>query len=68
MERDYAEGKAEWEDMEQRVRAWIAHAAHGNTLRLREELFEQFTFGRRTIVGARGRLEQRNQESPRGEP
>ena len=68
LQKGYAEGGTEWEDMEQRVRAWIAHAAHGNTLRLREKLFEQFTFGRRAIISARGRLEQRNQEPPRSEP
>ncbi|MGH9719178.1 MAG: hypothetical protein ACRD8O_03125 [Bryobacteraceae bacterium] len=46
MQSGYAEGKLAWEDVRQRVRAWIAHAAHGDTWKLRERLFEQFAFGR----------------------
>jgi hypothetical protein len=31
-----AEGRMGWDEVNQRVRAWIAHAAHGDTWRLRE--------------------------------
>jgi len=43
--RDFLEGKHGWQDVRQRVRAWIAHAAHGDTWKLRQTLFEQFAFG-----------------------
>jgi len=42
----YASGEIQWEQVEARVRAWIAHASHGDTLRLRERLFEEFVFHR----------------------
>lgn len=64
----YASGALEWNDVEQRVRAWIAHAAHGNTLRLRERLMDQFAFRRASGRNARGRLEQSSGEPPWGEP
>jgi hypothetical protein len=50
----YAEGVMQWDDVSQRVRAWIAHAAHGDTWRLREQLLEQFAFRRRRAVASCG--------------
>jgi hypothetical protein len=35
---DYAAGRCSFDQMQQRVRGWIAHAAHGNTLALRRSL------------------------------
>ncbi len=47
----YANGDMTWNDIEQAVRAWLAHAAHGDTWNLRERLLNEFSFtgGRRTI-------------------
>ena len=45
LQRDFAAGSVEWERVEQGVRAWIAHAAFGDTLVLRERMLERFTFG-----------------------
>ena len=42
----WSEGAIEWAGIETRVRAWIAHAAHGDTWRLRQQLLEQFAFRR----------------------
>ena len=50
----YAEGVMQWDDVGQRVRAWIAHAAHGDTWRLREQLLGQFAFRRRRAVASCG--------------
>jgi retron-type reverse transcriptase len=44
LESDYAQGKLEWKEVRERVQAWIAHASHGNTWKLRERLLAQFTF------------------------
>ena len=46
LQADFSSAKLERKDLEQRVRAWIAHASHGGTLRLREHLMEQFAFRR----------------------
>jgi len=40
----YGEGKVDWEEVGTRVRAWIAHAEHGDTWRLRERIFEETGF------------------------
>jgi retron-type reverse transcriptase len=37
-----AQGQASAADIQQRIRAWIAHAAHGETWKLREQIFWQF--------------------------
>jgi retron-type reverse transcriptase len=42
--REMARGEAPWDEVRQRVLAWIAHAAHGDTWRLREEIFERHSF------------------------
>jgi retron-type reverse transcriptase len=51
MQARYASGGMPWKEVEQRVRAWLAHASHGNTWRLRERLLSEFSFtgGRRAI-------------------
>jgi len=41
---EYAQGGIGWDEIRPRVQAWIAHAAHGETWRLRQQLFGQFTF------------------------
>ncbi len=51
MQAEYLSGRITWHDVEQRVRAWIAHASHGNTWVLRERVLERFAFAAR----ARGR-------------
>jgi hypothetical protein len=40
----YGTGRVEWRDVDSRVRAWIAHAAHGSTWKLRGQLFGQAAF------------------------
>jgi len=40
LQAEYESGAISWEKLEARIRAWIAHASHGNTFRLREELFD----------------------------
>ncbi len=44
LEAAYREGKIGWEEIQPRVQAWIGHAAHGQTWKLRKQLFRQFTF------------------------
>jgi RNA-directed DNA polymerase len=66
---EYAAGSIDWDDMDPKVRAWIAHAAHGDTWRLREQIFGQFTFRRGSAAGPAGRvLEQQFEERPRIQP
>ena len=43
---EYAEGRRDWAAVAQSVRAWIAHAAFGDTFVLREQRLGQFTFQR----------------------
>jgi hypothetical protein len=47
----FAQGEMTWEDVKQRIQAWLAHAAHGDTWKLRERLLDEFSFtgGRRAI-------------------
>jgi len=44
LETEFDRGAVEWKDVQQRVQAWIAHAAHGNTWKLREGLLARFAF------------------------
>lgn len=44
LQRQFASGRIDWPDVEARVRAWIAHAGHGETWRLREQVLAQFPF------------------------
>lgn len=46
LQRLYAAGAIGGEDLDARVRAWVAHAAHGDTRRLRERMFSEYTFSR----------------------
>jgi retron-type reverse transcriptase len=41
---DYHAGVIDWETVNQSVQAWIGHAMHGDTWRLREQIFEAFPF------------------------
>jgi len=41
---DYQAGLIDWETVNQSVQAWIGHAMHGDTWRLREQVFEAFPF------------------------
>lgn len=43
---DFGAGRSEWAEVRQSVRAWIAHAAHGDTWVLRERLLAGFAFER----------------------
>jgi 50S ribosomal subunit-associated GTPase HflX len=43
MERAFREGAATREEIRARIHSWIGHAAAGDTWRLREHLFAQFT-------------------------
>lgn len=47
MERQYARGEIEWKEVAARLRAWNAHAAHGDTWALREQIFSQHPFALR---------------------
>jgi len=38
---EYARGEAGWDRISPKVRAWIAHADHGDTWRLRQQIFQQ---------------------------
>lgn len=50
LESGYALGEIGCDELRQRVRAWIAHAAHGDTWRLRKQVFGQFAFRRGSAV------------------
>jgi hypothetical protein len=50
LESALALGEVGWDQLTQQVRAWIAHAAHGDTWRLREQVFGQFAFRRGSAV------------------
>lgn len=50
MQEDFQTGQAGWKEITRRVQAWVAHAAHGNTWRLREQIFGQTGFQRRSAV------------------
>jgi retron-type reverse transcriptase len=51
MQASYAQGGMSADQVTQRIRAWLAHAAHGHTWKLRERLLDEFSFtgGRRAI-------------------
>lgn len=49
LQRLYAGGEVEAEKVDQRVRAWIAHAAHGDTWRLRQRIFSECVFVRSAV-------------------
>ena len=45
MQAAYSSGRMTWDDVDQRVQAWIGHASQGNTWMLRERLLGGFAFG-----------------------
>ncbi len=46
MQSAYAEGELGWRKIHERIRAWIAHAEHGDTWRLRERVLGDLVFRR----------------------
>jgi retron-type reverse transcriptase len=56
LERDYAAGRIGWEDVKVSVESWIAHARHGDTWRLREEIFAVQRFESRPGFGVARRF------------
>ncbi len=50
MQEAFREGNIGWEEIRPRVQAWIGHARHGNTWKLREQLFGQFAFVKGSAV------------------
>jgi hypothetical protein len=67
----YVSGRAGWPEIRVRVAAWIAHAAHGDTWRLRRRIFADYRMKARGMAGsgvARGRLEQSTRQLPRFQP
>jgi retron-type reverse transcriptase len=50
---EYARG-AGWDRIHPKVRAWIAHAAYGDTWKLRQQIFGQFAFRKGRAGVARG--------------
>jgi retron-type reverse transcriptase len=44
LQQDYAAGRVDWDDVQNAVQAWIAHASHGDTWKLRQQIFDQFPF------------------------
>ena len=50
LERAFREGAATREQIRTRIHSWIGHAAAGNTWRLREQLFAQFTLANGSAV------------------
>jgi len=49
MQRAFACGELPGAGVDQRVRAWVAHAEHGDTWRLREQVFAEYTFRRSAV-------------------
>lgn len=43
---DYGRGEVSFNELQQRFQSWSAHLEHGNTYRLREDIFRQYTFTR----------------------
>jgi retron-type reverse transcriptase len=50
MQRSFGRGEIEWEQIRPRVEAWIAHASHGDTWRLRERIFSEIAFSRGSVT------------------
>lgn len=65
MQREYAEGNLDWNRLRAKVAAWNGHAAHGDTWKLRECLFDQFPFAAGSAVkGVAGRVLEQQSEEP----
>jgi retron-type reverse transcriptase len=50
LHRAYLKGSIGLGDVQKRVNAWIAHAAHGDTWRLRQGIFARYKFTKRGVV------------------
>jgi retron-type reverse transcriptase len=48
LQRQYDRGEMEWKEVAERIQAWNAHAAHGGTWALREQIFSQYPFLRKS--------------------
>ncbi|MCP5090899.1 MAG: RNA-dependent DNA polymerase [Gammaproteobacteria bacterium] len=46
LQREFAQGRLEYEDVQQRIQSWIGHARHGDTWKLRKHLFAEVVFTR----------------------
>ena len=46
LQADYARGEVSIKDLIQRLQSWSAHLNHGDTYRLQEDIFSQYTFTR----------------------
>lgn len=43
---DYAEGKIDWQQVDQSIQSWLAHLDHGDTYQLRKKIFSDLVFSR----------------------
>jgi retron-type reverse transcriptase len=46
MQREYAQGMIGLEEVSQSIKSWIAHLEHGDTWKLREQIFANLVFTR----------------------
>lgn len=47
LQADYASGKMSFQELDQSIQSWLAHLSHGDTWRLRQQLFADLVFSRR---------------------
>ena len=47
LQSDYAQGKIDWEQVNQSIQSWIAHLEHGDTWRLRQQIFTLLDWSRK---------------------
>lgn len=50
LQKDYAQGKITLEKLLQRLQSWEAHLKHGNTYRLRNSIFSQYSFSTQELL------------------
>jgi retron-type reverse transcriptase len=46
LQRDYTQGRIEFQDVDCSIQSWVAHLAHGDTWRLRQKIFASLVFTR----------------------
>lgn len=46
LQRDYGRGKIDWDQVNQSMQSWFAHLDHGDTWRLRQQIFSTLVFTR----------------------
>jgi retron-type reverse transcriptase len=46
MQRDYAQGKMREQEVSQSIQSWVAHLEHGDTWKLRQQIFATLVFSR----------------------